>query len=179
VCLINSFRSEIGHKRAVFALLSDSSVTESFPTAERKAIEQYIPWTRVVTPGKTQHGAKTVDLIDFILRNRERLVLKPNDDSGEEHAVQGWRTDSPGWERALKQASRTPHVVQERVEPVKSVFPLYRYGTLEMRELQVDVHPHAYLGKVQGCSSWVSEAIGGGFSSVAGLTPTYLLEPKS
>ncbi len=48
-----------------------------------------------------------------------------------------------------------------------------------MRELQVDVHPHAYLGKVQGCSSWISEPAAGGFSSIAGLAPTYLLEPKS
>ena len=48
-----------------------------------------------------------------------------------------------------------------------------------MRELQVDVHPHAYLGKVQGCSSWVSESTLGGFSSIAGLAPTYILERRS
>ncbi|MCC7176428.1 MAG: hypothetical protein IT159_14645 [Bryobacterales bacterium] len=179
VCLVNSFRSELAHKRALFALLSDESVTASFPAAERKAIQQHIPWTRVVGPVKTKYGSKTVDLPEFILRNREKLVLKPNDDSGEEHAVQGWLTGDAGWERSLRQASRTPHVVQERVEPEKAVFPVYRYGVMEMRELQVDVHPHIYLGKVQGCSSWVSEAAVGGFSSVSGLAPTYLLETKS
>jgi len=163
----------------VFALLSDDALTAAFPAAEKKAIQQYVPWTRVVTPGKTKHGTKTVDLIEFILKHRDSLVLKPNDDSGEEHAIQGWMTDDAGWERALKQTARTTHVVQERVEPVKAVFPLYRYGSLEMRELQVDVHPHVFLGRVQGCSSWVSEATAGGFSSVAGLAPTYLLEPKS
>ena len=179
VCVINSFRSELAHKRAIFALLSDESLTAGFPAAEKKAIQQYVPWTRVVAPVNTKHGDKTVDLQDFILRNRQSLVLKPNDDSGEEHTVQGWNTDDAGWERALKLAARTPHVVQERVEPVKAVFPLLRYGSLEMRELQVDVHPHAYLGKVQGCSSWISEATAGGFSSIAGLAPTYILEPKS
>jgi hypothetical protein len=86
--------------------------------------------------------------------------------------------DDAGWERALKQAMRTPYVVQERVEPVLSVFPLLSFGHLEFREMQVDVHPHAYLGRVQGCSSWVS---GGksGFSSAAGLTPTFILDSKS
>jgi len=34
--------------------------------------------------------------------------------------------------------------------------PLMSFGQLEFREMQVDVHPHAYLGKVQGCSSWLS-----------------------
>jgi hypothetical protein len=178
VCVINSFRSELAHKRAIFALLSDESLTAGFPAAERKAIQRYVPWTRVVAPVTTKHGNKNVDLQEFILKNRQKLVLKPNDDSGEEHVVQGWNTDDAGWERALKLAMRSPHVVQEKVEPVKAVFPLYRYGSLEMRELQVDVHPHAYLGKVQGCSSWVSEATSGGFSSIAGLAPIYLLEAR-
>lgn len=179
VCLVNSFRSELAHKRAVFALLSDETLTAAFPAAERKAIQQHIPWTRVVAPGKTKLGPRTIDLMDYTLKHRQKLVLKPNDDSGEEHAVQGWLTDDAGWERALRQASRTPHVVQEKVEPAKAVFPVYRYGSLEMRELQVDVHPHAYLGKVHGCSSWVSEAAIGGFSSISGLAPTYILEPRS
>ncbi len=179
VCLVNSFRSELVQKRALFALLSDESLTSSFPVAERKAIQQHIPWTRVVAPGKTRHGTRTVDLTEHILRNRQKLVLKPNDDSGEEHAVQGWLTDDAGWARALKLASRTTYVVQEKVEPAKMLFPVYRYGSLEMRELQVDVHLHVFGGKVHGCSSWVSEAAVGGFSGISGLAPAYIIEPKS
>jgi len=68
--------------------------------------------------------------------------------------------------------------VQERVEPVRSVFPLMSFGRLEFREMQVDVHPHAYLGKVQGCSSWVSSGKSG-FSSAAGIVPTFILDPKA
>ena len=68
-------------------------------------------------------------------------------------------------------------MVQERVDPVRSVFPLVSFGHLEFREMQVDVHPHAYLGKVQGCSSWLS-AGHSGFSSAAGIVPTFILDPK-
>jgi hypothetical protein len=68
-------------------------------------------------------------------------------------------------------------VVQERVEPVRSVFPLLNYGHLEFREMQVDVHPHAYLGKVQGCSTWLSMGKTG-FSSAAGIVPTFILDSK-
>jgi hypothetical protein len=32
--------------------------------------------------------------------------------------------------------------------------------------MQVDVHPHAYPGKVQG------------FSSVAGIVPTFIVDPR-
>jgi len=41
---------------------------------------------------------------------------------------------------------------------VRSVFPLMSFGQLEFREMQVDVHPHAYLGKVQGCSRLALDA---------------------
>jgi hypothetical protein len=85
--------------------------------------------------------------------------------------------DGGEWDRALKQAGRSPYVVQERVDPVRSVFPLLTYGHLEFREMQVDVHPHAYLGKVQGCSSWLSTPKAG-FTTAAGIVPTYIVEAK-
>jgi hypothetical protein len=179
VCVVNSFRSELADKKAIFALLTDESVTAGFPAAEKKAIREFVPWTRVVAPVQTTYQGKKVDLLDFILKNREKLVLKPNDDSAEQHSFRGWQTNDAGWERALRVASRNTYVVQERVEPVISLFPLFRYGQLEMKELQVDVYPHAYLGKIQGCSTWLTDPNPGSFSSVAGLTPTYILENKS
>jgi len=177
VCVVNSFRSELAHKKAIFDLLTDETLTGNFPAAERKAIRQYIPWTRVVRPVKTTYQDETVDLLEFILKNRDKLVLKPNDGTGEQHALRGWESDQSGWERALKRALRTPFVVQERVAANYSLFPLLRYGQLEMRNMQVDLHPHAYLGKVQGCSSWLTTGESG-FSSLAGLAPTYILEHK-
>ncbi|HOL70495.1 MAG TPA: circularly permuted type 2 ATP-grasp protein [Bryobacteraceae bacterium] len=177
-CVVNSFRSELAHKKAIFDLLTDDSITASFPVAERKAIQQYIPWTRVVSATKTTYQGQTIDLPEFVLKNREKLVLKPNDDSGEHHSIRGWESDDASWERALKRAMRTPYVVQEKVQANYEPFPLLRYGEVEVREMQVDLHPHAYLGKVQSCSSWLSARNGGGFSSVSGLAPTFILEPK-
>jgi len=177
VCLVNSFRSELAHKKAIFDLLTDETITAGFPSAEKKAIRQYIPWTRVVAAGKTTYQDQTIDLLEFILKNREKLVLKPNDESGENHSIKGWQTDDTGWDRALKRAQRIPYVVQEKVEATYAPFPLLLYGELEVRQMKVDLHPHAYLGKVQGCSSWLSAA-NGGFSTVAGLAPTFILEPK-
>ena len=49
VCVVNSFRSELAHKKAIFDLLTDESITGTFPAVERKAIRQFIPWTRVVS----------------------------------------------------------------------------------------------------------------------------------
>lgn len=177
-CVVNSFRAELAHKKAMFALLTDEALTAKFPAAERKAIGEHVPWTRLVTAGKTTYKDQTVDLPEFVRRKREDLVLKPNDDYSDLHSFHGWEMDDAGWDRALRQALRAPYVVQERVDPVRSVFPVVSYGQLEFREMQVDLHPHAYLGKVLACSSWVS-AGGSGFSSLAGLAPTFIIDPKS
>ncbi len=178
VCMVNSFRSEVAHKKAMFGLLTDEKLVEKFPAIERKAIRDHVPWTRLVAATKTTYDERQIDLPEFITQNRERLALKPNDDYSDLHTYRGWEMDDAGWERALRQAMRAPYVVQERVEPVMSVFPLMSFGQLEMREMQVDVHPHAYLGKVQGCSSWVSSGKPG-FSSASGLTPTFILDAKA
>ena len=178
VCVVNTFRAELAHKKAMFGLLTDEALTAKFPAAERKAIREHVPWTRLVSASKTTFEDKTVDLPDFIAHNRERLALKPNDNSGDLHTYLGWEMDSNEWERALKQAMRAPYVVQERVEPVRAIFPMLSFGHLEFREMQVDVHPHAYLGKVQGCSSWLSSGRSG-FSSAAGIVPTFIVDSKT
>jgi hypothetical protein len=177
VCMINSFRSELAHKKAMFGLLTDDALVAKFPAPERKAIREHVPWTRLVAATKTTYEDRSVDLPEFITQHRQRLALKPNDDSSDLHTYRGWEMDDAGWERAIKQAMRAPYVVQERVEPVLSVFPLMSFGQLELREMQVDVHPHAYLGKVQGCTSWISSGKSG-FSSASGLAPTFIVDQK-
>ncbi len=178
VCMVNSFRAEVGAKRAIFDLLTDDAVTAKFPALERKAIKEHIPWTRVVQAAKTTHKGHTVDLPDFVMKHRAKLILKPNDDSPDQHSFRGAETDDIGWEKALRQAMRTPYVVQEVADPAKVVFPLMQYGSLMMKEMQVDVHPHSFYGKVQGCSSWLSIIGSQSFSTLTGLAPTFVLEGK-
>ncbi len=128
---------------------------------------------------ETTYNDQIIDLPEFILQNRERFVLKPNDDYTGKGIFFGSEMDASGWERALREAMRTPYVVQERVEFARAVFPLSTWGQLEFREMRVDVHPHAYLGKVMGCSSWLTGVNGGSFSTITGLAPTYILQSRS
>lgn len=177
VCMVNSFRSELSQKKALFDLLTDEDITADFPAAERRAIKEFIPWTRVVQETKTKYRNRTVDLPAFILHNRNKLVLRPNDD-GDQQSVRGSEVDEAVWEKAVRLALRSPYVVQEALEPVVDTFPVLQYGHMEMQKMRVDVHPHSYLGKVQGCSSWLTAVGPAGFSSLSGIAPTYILEQK-
>ena len=179
VCVVNSFRSEMAEKRAMLALLTDDVLTAKFPAVERKAVREHVPWTRMVVPGKTLHGETTIDLLEYITAHRETLALKPNDDSSDEPIFIGEEMDQASWDKAIRQAQRSPYVVQERVETTRTLFPLMSYGHLEFREMNVDVHPQAFLGKVAGCSSWLSASGTGGFSTSAGIAPTFIIDAKS
>jgi hypothetical protein len=178
VCVVNSFRSELSHKKAMFALLTDDALTAKFPQHERRAITEHVPWTRVVKAGKTTYHDQTVELLDFIRENREKLVLRPNDEYSDLHSFIGYEHDEGSWARAIREAQRSPYVVQERVAPSRTVFPLMSYGHLEFKEMQVDVQPQAFLGKVAGCSSYVSSGPGT-YSPASGIAPTFIIDPKS
>jgi hypothetical protein len=178
VCVVNSFRSEMAHKKAMLALLTDETLTKKFPLAERKAIKEHVPWTRLMRPGKTTYGESAVELLDYVREHRETLALKPDDESSDLPIYFGRDMSQQDWESAMRQAQRSPYVVQESAEPARLVFPLLSYGHLEFREMNVDVHPQAFLGKVSGCSSWLSAASNGVFSASSGIAPTFIIDAK-
>src|SRR5207302_4729220 len=124
ICMVNSFRSDLGAKKAILDLLTDETITAKFPAAEKKAIKDFIPWTRVVQAVKTTHKGHSVDLPEFVMKHRTKLVLKPNDATLEVQPIRGVDVDDLTWERALRQAMRTLSVVQEIHDPVRTVFPL-------------------------------------------------------
>jgi len=177
VCVVNSFRSDIAQRKAMLDLLTDETITAKFPLAERKAIRALVPTTRVMGERKVNWGGEVVDLTDFVLKNREKLVLRPNSESAEMPVFEGAAMDDTQWDRACKRAIRERYVVQEVVAPVTAKFPISVYGVLDMKEMQVDVHPHVCMGKVQSCSTWLTPATSG-FSTAVGVTPTFLLDGK-
>ena len=87
-------------------------------------------------------------------------------------------TEDAAWERAVRSALRSPYVVQERFEPVKDDFPVMQEGAIAMRRMEIEVQPHIYLGKVASCSTEVKDAAPG-FSTLAGMAPTFIVESGS
>lgn len=180
VCMVNPFRCKILHKKASLAVLSDERNATLFSDAERDAIHDHIPWTRMVTERTTTHDGRVVDLVPFILSQRERLVLKPNDEYGGKGIVLGWNVDDTAWERAVRAALAEPYVVQERVPIPSERYPSLADGRLVFADRILDTNPYACHGSyVEGCLSRLSTAAlvnvtAGGGSQV----PTFLVEPR-
>jgi uncharacterized circularly permuted ATP-grasp superfamily protein len=158
VCLANPFSCKILHKKASFAFVSDEQNAHLFTEGEREAIRRHIPWTRVVAERTTlESGGQRIDLPEWASRNRERLVLKPNDEYGGKGVLIGWETDQGEWERALEAAlagaDDDPSIVQERAEIAYEEFPrLDESGAVEIGRRLVDCDPFLFHGdSMAGC----------------------------
>jgi Uncharacterized conserved protein len=180
ICLVNSFRSKLVHKKAIFAVLTDERHAGLFSGEEREAIRAHVPWTRKVRAEKTDHFGEEVDLLEFIMSNRDSLVLKPNDDYGGHGIHIGWNTDEIAWSEAMRGAlSNGDYLVQERVPTAREVFPaLQEDGSVEFAEQLVDLDPLLFFGKVGSAFTRLSFTELANVSSGGGMVPTYIIDKK-
>lgn len=175
VCIVNGFRSELTRRLAFFELLTDEAVTSRLAAPHRKTLAQLAPWTRMMAHTKTKHCGATIDLAEFVSKNREQFVLRPDDYSTEQSTFIGYETDQRQWDRALNYALRSRYVVQEYSLVPRDIFPIYQYGNLHMREMQILVQPYVFAGKVYGVSALLHPASTNA-TSPAAIAPVFLLE---
>jgi hypothetical protein len=180
VCMVNSFRSKLVHKKALFAVLTDERHAQLFTAEERAAIRAHVPWTRRVRAEKSEYYGEQIDLLDFISKTRDRLVLKPNDDYGGHGIYIGWSSDEIAWEEGLRGAlADGDYLIQERVPTAREVFPALRDdGSIEFAEQLVDLDPLLFYGKVGSAFTRLSFTELANVSSGGGMVPTFIISEK-
>lgn len=175
---VNSFRTKYVHKKMLFGILTDERHEHCFSDAEREAIRAHVPWTRRAEDVRTTYQGRQIDLLDFVRENRNRLVLKPNDDYGGHGIYIGWEEDEQGWDQAIEKALKGDYLVQERVATGREVFPYVneREGGVEMIEQLVDLDPLLFFGKVEGAFTRLSSSSLANVTSGAGMVPTMIVD---
>jgi hypothetical protein len=180
ICMVNSFRSKLIHKKSLFAVLTNSRYASLFTAAEREMIKDHVPWTRRVRSGKSDYYGDEIDLLEFISDRRDRLVLKPNDDYGGHGIYIGWNTDEIGWDEAIHNAlANGDYLVQERVPTAREIFPaVTRDGSIQFAEQLVDLDPLLYNGKVGSAFTRLSSNELANVTAGGGMVPTFLISKK-
>jgi glutathionylspermidine synthase len=168
VCLVNPFRCKIMHKKAIFEMLTDEQHHDWFTPSETEAIRHSVPWTRRVSDRKTTRKRRKINLLEFIRRNRSRLVVKPNDDYGGHGVYFGAQMDEREWERAIETALSADYIVQDALDLHPELFPIFSETKWKLQPMFVDTNPFLFRGKVCGAmvrlsnSPVVNVASGGG-----------------
>jgi hypothetical protein len=180
ICMVNSFQSKLIHKKALFAVLTDQKRATLFSREEQAAIRAHVPWTRLVREEKSDYFGQKVDLIEYIKANRNKLVLKPNDDYGGHGITIGWNSNEAVWHTALKEAlANGDYLAQERVPTAREVFPaLTADGTIEFTEQLVDLDPLLFNGRVRSAFTRLSSTELANVSSGGGMVPTFIISEK-
>ncbi len=180
VCMVNSFRSKLIHKKALFAVLTDERRAALFSQTELAAIAAHVPWTRRLRDEQTSYHSRDVDLLEFVLANRPKLVLKPNDDYGGHGITIGWSSNETVWREAMEAALQVgDYLVQERVPTARETFPaLTEDGRIEFSEQLVDLDPLLFNGKVGSAFTRLSATELANVTSGGGMVPTYIISEK-
>jgi hypothetical protein len=174
---VNSFRTRFISKKMLFGVLTDERHHHYFSQRERDAIRLHVPWTcRVQDVGTTYRG-QSIELVEFIRSNRERLVMKPNDQYGGSGVFIGWEMNEQEWDQAIEKALASDYLTQERVSTGREIFPWVneREGRIEMREQLLDVDPLLFFGRVQGGFTRLSSSSLTNVTSGAGMVPTMIV----
>jgi uncharacterized circularly permuted ATP-grasp superfamily protein len=180
VCVANTFRCKLAHKKAFFAVLTDERNAALFSQAERAVIRAHVPWTRLVGDGETEKDGRRSGLLALAEREREQLVLKPNDEYGGTGVMLGWEMSPPEWTSALNTAVADPPgtwIVQERIPVRREVFPQFdSAGDVTMRDMLVDFAPYLFRGRMTGFLTRLSSTGLANVTSGGGQVPAFVIE---
>jgi len=179
VCMVNSFRGKVLGKKASVAMVSDERNAGLFTAEQRQAIAEHIPWTRLVEERRTQADGQEVDLIPFVMGNKDRFVLRPNDSHGVEGTVAGWTLDQATWEAAVVKALAEPYVVQAKVGLPAEPYPSFANGRLAIRDWLIETSPFVAFGEfMHGCLTRIAAEIPVNVAAGGSLLPTFVVEPR-
>jgi hypothetical protein len=107
VVLWTPMDSSLCSNKATLSMLSHPRWRAALSGMERELVDRVLPWTRSLVD----------DLIDYCLRNRDELILKPNTEFGGAGVVPGWENSDREWRRLLAENRGRAHIVQRRVRP--------------------------------------------------------------
>lgn len=180
VCMVNPPRSVIVGNKKLLAALRRPDVWDHLSAGQRDAIDRFVPWTDVLRDAKVRvHGIR-VDLRDFVLDNRRRLVLKAAQGYGGKQVHLGRDTDEEAWGRLVDEhLDDNAWIVQQYVPVPRELFPIVNEeGGVALRTLFVNINPFVFGGRFAGAYTRVSRTRVVNVSAGGGLVPTYTVEPR-
>lgn len=177
ICMVNNFRAKYLHKKAIFAMLTDPVYQEGMTPEQLFAIYSHVPWTRRVADCKTTDlEGRSIDLLDWIRKNRRQLVMKPNDEYGGKGIFVGWELDEQAWDNAIQESLQSFYLVQTKVEVSREVYPTWDGNRVHWAEYSVDLDPFIFSGEVEGLLTRLSATALCNVTAGGGVVPTFVLD---
>lgn len=174
-CYLNTFRTKLVHKKAIFSLLTDERYTSQLTTEQQSAIRQHIPWTRILRQEKTKFRGLNIDLLEFVRNNRKHFVIKPNDEYGGKGVTLGFSASQSEWDDAIDQSTQGCFVVQEAVDIHREPFLVKTGDRWDMVPTVIDLDPYLNGPLMGGCLTRTSASNLANVTAGGGTLPMFIL----
>ena len=174
-CYLNSLRSKLVHKKAIFSFLTDARYTQVLTEPQREAIATHIPWTRRLHRAKTSFRGLTIDLVEFVRNNRQYFVIKPNDAYGGSGVTLGFDSTQDAWDDAIGRGLAEGHVVQEKVDIHREPFLMKTDDGWNEVPAVIDLDPYINGPLMGGCLTRISATNLANVTAGGGTLPLFIL----
>lgn len=179
ICLVNNPRAVIPGNKKILAALRRPDVMSRMSPVERQAIRDYVPWTEILRDDKVDFKGFLVNLRDFVLDNKDLLVIKAAQSYGGKDVFLGFETDAQRWQELVDQhIGGRKWIVQQLVTIPKELFPVVKDGAVNMDLMNVNINPLAFGGRYAGSYTRLSKKNVINVSYGGGMTATMTLEPR-
>jgi len=106
VCVVGPLRSQVIHNKIIFAILHDPVKTSFLSEEERAFVKNHIPYTAIF-------NVENNNLVEFVVNNKDELVLKPMDQYASKGVCIGLDFTREEWERVVKEEAKEEYILQE------------------------------------------------------------------
>lgn len=106
--IVSSMAGDFDHK-SCFEVFTDSRFAQYFSVDERNIFRRHVLWTRLLSERRTTdpHN-EIIDLVEYVRKNKDILVIKPNRSYGGDRILIGPSVTDGEWADAIELALREP-----------------------------------------------------------------------
>lgn len=174
-CYLNTFRTKLVHKKAIFNFLTDEKYTSHLSHEQQEAIHYHIPWTRMLRPERTTFRGLKIDLLEFVRNNKSYFVIKPNDEYGGKGVTLGFSASQQEWDEAIDQSMNDCFVVQEVVDIHREPFLMNTGNDWQYVQTIIDLDPYLNGPLMGGCLTRTSASNLANVTAGGGTLPMFIL----
>jgi len=174
-CYLNTFRSKLVHKKAIFSFLTDPTYNHILTTGQLDAIQAHIPWTRLLREKPTTYRGLPIELLEFVRQNRKYFIIKPNDEYGGKGVTLGFAAAPSEWDDAIEEGLREGFVVQECVDIYRESFLMKTGDDWDMVPVVIDLDPYINGPSIGGCLTRISSTNLANVTAGGGTLPMFIL----
>jgi hypothetical protein len=181
--MINPLKAYVGHPKALMALMHEDAFNYLFKADELEVIKECIPWTAVIEDKRIQRNGVTVKLKDYLVENKDNLVIKPDLGFGGNLIYIGNNMENDEWLQVVNHAipisGKHRFVAQEMANIPKDKFPILEKNDYKgFEEYNVLINLWSFNGEFGGAHVRAAKTkiINVSLTSRGGMVPVFYID---